>query len=273
MQGFCVLHAAGNRVGQVDLIPLAVQVYLVPSVVAGAGVALGQCTRDALAAAHCCKQRGEIVADTSGALQGSGGIRDVLGDLAAGDLIRQLVIISITACHVVVDGDNLSLIGLGVLAELSSLSGYRVALGELNFGSGDQIRGVAVLDGYVHGLGLDLLIGRTGNVAVQRYSVLAVALIEREGSILAARAIIEYGLATVVLNTNLESCTRGVVYGNITVGGIAHIHNIICCCCGNAHREGSCCKNCACKTKKPLHIRRSPFGNWLPALSMRGKAL
>ena len=40
MQVFCVLHAAGNRVGQVDLIPLAVQVYLVPSVVAGAGVAL-----------------------------------------------------------------------------------------------------------------------------------------------------------------------------------------------------------------------------------------
>ena len=74
-------------------------------------------------------------------LQGSGGIRDVLGDLAAGDLIRQLVIISITACHVVVDGDNLSLVGLGVLAELSSLSGYRVALGELNLGSGDQIRG------------------------------------------------------------------------------------------------------------------------------------
>ena len=78
MQGFCVLYAAGNRVGQVDLIPLAVQVYLVPSVVAGAGVALGQCTRDALAAAHCCKQRGKIVADTGGALQGSGGIRDVL---------------------------------------------------------------------------------------------------------------------------------------------------------------------------------------------------
>ena len=69
MQGFCVLHAAGNRVGQVDLIPLAVQVYLVPSVVAGAGVALGQCTRDALAAAHCCKQRGEIVADTGGAFR------------------------------------------------------------------------------------------------------------------------------------------------------------------------------------------------------------
>ena len=84
MQGFCVLYAAGNRVGQVDLIPLAVQVYLVPSVVAGAGVALGQCARDALAAAHCCKQRGKIVADTGGALQGSGGIRDVLGDLAAG---------------------------------------------------------------------------------------------------------------------------------------------------------------------------------------------
>lgn len=45
MQGFCVLHAAGNRVGQVDLIPLAVQVYLVPSVVAGAGITLGQCAR------------------------------------------------------------------------------------------------------------------------------------------------------------------------------------------------------------------------------------
>ena len=75
MQGFCVLYAAGNRVGQVDLIPLTVQVYLVPSVVAGAGVALGQCARDALAAAHCCKQRGKIVADTGGALQGSGGIR------------------------------------------------------------------------------------------------------------------------------------------------------------------------------------------------------
>ena len=73
MQSFCVLHAAGNRVGQVDLIPLAVQVYLVPSVVAGAGVTLGQCARDALAAAHCCKQRGKIVADTGGALQGSGG--------------------------------------------------------------------------------------------------------------------------------------------------------------------------------------------------------
>ena len=42
MQGFCVLHAAGNRVGQVNLIPLAIQVYLIPSVVAGAGVTLGQ---------------------------------------------------------------------------------------------------------------------------------------------------------------------------------------------------------------------------------------
>ena len=83
----------------------------------------------------------KIVADTGGTLQGSGGIRDVLGDLAAGDLIRQLVIICITACHVVVDGDNLSLVGLGVLAELNSLSGYRVALGELNLGSEDQILG------------------------------------------------------------------------------------------------------------------------------------
>ena len=89
MQGFCVLHTAGNRVGQVNLIPLAVQVYLVPSVVAGAGVALGQCARDALAAAHCREQGKEIVAHAGGAVQGSGGIRDVLGDLAAGDQERK----------------------------------------------------------------------------------------------------------------------------------------------------------------------------------------
>ena len=122
MQGFCVLHAAGNRVGQVDLIPLAVQVYLVPSVIAGAGVALGQCTRDALAAAHCCKQRGKIVADTGGTLQGNGGIRDVLDDLAAGDLIRQLVIISITACHIVVDGDTLASSVLAFLQSSAALA-------------------------------------------------------------------------------------------------------------------------------------------------------
>ena len=71
----------------------------------------------------------------------------------------------------------------------------------------------------------------------------------------------------VVLDADLELGTRGVVNGYITVGCVAHVNNVIRCRCGETHREDSCCKNCASKTKKPLHIRRSPFGNWLPALS------
>ena len=75
MQGLCVSDIAGNGVGQVDLVPAAVQVDLVPCVIAGTGVALGQCARDALAAAHCREQGREIVAHAGGAVQGSGGIR------------------------------------------------------------------------------------------------------------------------------------------------------------------------------------------------------
>ena len=267
MQGLCVLDIAGNGVGQVDLVPAAVQVDLVPCVIAGAGVALGQCARDALAAAHCREQGREIVAHAGGAVQGSGGIRDVLGDLAAGDLICQLVIIGVTVCHVVVDGDDLFLVGLCVLAELGSLGGNSVALGELNVRGGDEVGSEAVLDGNVHGPGRYLLVRRAGNVAVQGYSVLAVALVERERSILAARAVAVNRLAAVVLDADLELGARGVVNGYITVGCVAHVNNVIRCRCGETHREDSCCKNCASKTKKPLHIRRSPFGNWLPALS------
>ena len=40
MQGLCVSDIAGNGVGQVDLVPAAVQVDLVPCVIAGTGVAL-----------------------------------------------------------------------------------------------------------------------------------------------------------------------------------------------------------------------------------------
>ena len=235
--------------------------------IAGTGVALGQCARDALAAAHCREQGREIVAHAGGAVQGSGGIRDVLGDLAAGDLICQLVIIGVTVCHVVVDGDDLFLVGLCVLAELSSLGGNSVALGELNVRGGDEVGSEAILDGNVHGPGRYLLVRGAGNVAVQGYSVLAVALVERERSILAARAVAVNRLAAVVLDADLELGARGVVNGYITVRCVAHVNNVIRCRCGETHREDSCCKNCASKTKKPLHIRRSPFGNWLPALS------
>ena len=37
MQGLCVPDIAGNGVGQVDLVPAAVQVDLVPCVIAGTG--------------------------------------------------------------------------------------------------------------------------------------------------------------------------------------------------------------------------------------------
>ena len=132
---------------------------------------------------------------------------------------------------------------------------------------GDEVGSEAVLDGNVHGLGGNFLVGRTGNVAVQGYGVLAIALVEREGSILAARAVAVNRRAAVVLDADLELGARGVVNGYITVGRVARVNNVIRCRCGETHREDSCCKNCACKTKKPLHIRRSPFGNWLPALS------
>ena len=57
--------------------------------------------------------------------------------LAAGDLIRQLVInrYKRLAYYVVVDGDNLSLVGLGVLAELQQLLADTMSpLEKLNLG-------------------------------------------------------------------------------------------------------------------------------------------
>lgn len=84
-----------HGVGQVDGIPFAAHVDLVPGVVAAAGVALGQGAGDVLAAAHGGKQRGEVIADALGAAEGRGGAGDVALDLAGGDPVRQGLVVAV----------------------------------------------------------------------------------------------------------------------------------------------------------------------------------
>ena len=76
-QAVCVQHTLCYGIGQINLIPSTVYVYLVPSMVASASIALCQGARDALAAAHSCKQGRQVIADALAAVQCSVCVRDI----------------------------------------------------------------------------------------------------------------------------------------------------------------------------------------------------
>ena len=76
-QAVCVQYTLCYSVGQINLIPSTVYVYLVPSMVASAGIALCQRARDALAAAHSCKQGRQVIADALATVQRSTCVRDI----------------------------------------------------------------------------------------------------------------------------------------------------------------------------------------------------
>ena len=244
----------GHGVGQVDLIPLAADVDLIPGVVAAAGVALGQGTGDVLAAAHGGKQRGQVIADALGAAEGVGGAGDVGLDLAGGDLRGQGVVVGVTSRDEVVDRHHFLLVGLGGLAEFRGLGGHGVAGGEADLTGGDQVRGVGAVDGHVHALLGHDLVGGAGDVLADADGVGAVALVQGEGGG-AAGAVAVGGLAAAVLDADLQAGGGGVAHGHIARAGVGGINDLGPGGPGHGDQgeKGYCCEKNADITKQPLH--------------------
>ena len=231
-----------HGVGQVDGIPLAAHVDLVPGVVAAAGVALGQGAGDVLAAAHGGKQRGEVIADALGAAEGRGGAGDIALHLAGGDPVGQGLVVGVAAGDEVVDGNDFLLIGLGV------------AGGEGDFTGGDQVGGVGAVDGHAHGLAGHDPVGGAGEVLADADGVGAVALVQGEGRG-AAGAVAVGGLAAAVLDADLQAGGGGVAHGHITRAGVGGINDLGpgSPSHGDQGQERKGCEQNADITKQPLH--------------------
>ena len=241
---------------EVKELPLETEttVDLVPGVVAVAGVALGQGAGDVLAAAHGGKQRGKVIADALGAAEGRGGAGDVALHLAGGDPVGQGLVVGVAAGDEVVDGHDLLLVGLGVLAQLGGLGRHGVAGGEGDFTGGDQVGGVGAVDGHAHGLAGHDPVGGAGEVLADADGVGAVALVQGEGGG-AAGAVAVGGLAAAVLDADLQAGGGGVAHGHIARAGVGDINDL-----GpgspshgdqGQEREG--CEQNADITKQPLH--------------------
>lgn len=243
-----------HGVGQVDGIPFAAHVDLVPGVVAAAGVALGQGAGDVLAAAHGGKQRGEVIADALGAAEGRGGAGDVALHLAGGDPVGQGLVVGVAAGDEVVDGNHLLLVGLGVLAQLGGLGGHGVAGGEGDFTGGDQVGGVGAVDGHAHGLAGHDPVGGAGEVLADADGVGAVALVQGEGRG-AAGAVAVGGLAAAVLDADLQAGGGGVAHGHIARAGVGGINDLGpgSPSHGDQGQERKGCEQNADITKQPLH--------------------
>ena len=158
---------------------------------------------------------------------------------------------------VVVDRGDLVHVGLGVLAELSGLLAHIVAGGELHVGRGDEVRGVGVFN-----LGVDLLaghnaVGRAGDVLAEEDGVGAVALLEGEDGVLAARAILVGHLFAAVLDADLQFGIGGVVDGDETILGIRGVNGGAIGSAGVHNREQGHdkkhCEHSAGMTKQPFH--------------------
>ena len=225
--------------------------------VAAAGVALGEGAGDVLAAAHGGEEGGEVVADALVAVQGGGGVGDVLADLAGGDVARELGVVGVVTGDVVVDRGDLVHIGLGVLAERGGLLAHIVTGGELHVGRGDEVRSVGVFN-----LGVDLLgghdaVGRAGDVLAEGNGVGAVALLEGEDGVLAARAVLVGRLFVTVLDADLQFGIGGVVDGDETILGIRGVNGGAIGSAGVHNREhghdNKHCEHSAGMTKQPFH--------------------
>lgn len=256
-EGGLVDDALGDGVGHVDLVPVAADVDLVPGVVAAAGVALGEGAGDVLAAAHGGEEGREVVADALVAVQGGGGVGDVLADLAGGDVARELGVVGVVTGDVVVDRGDLVHVGLSVLAERGGLLAHIVTGGELHIGRGDEVRGVGVFN-----LGVDALaghdaVGRAGDVLAEGDGVGAVALLEGEDGVLAARAVFVRRLFVAVLDADLQFGIGGVVDGDKTILGIRGVNGGAIGSAGVHNREhghdNKHCEHSAGMTKQPFH--------------------
>ena len=201
--------------------------------------------------------RREVVADALVAVQGGSGVGDVLADLAGGDVVSELGVVGVVTGDVVVDRGDLVHVGLGVLAELSGLLAYIVAGGELHVGRGDEVRGVGVFN-----LGVDLLaghnaVGRAGDVLAEGDGVGAVALLEGEDGVLAARAVLVGRLFVTVLDADLQFGIGGVVDGDETILGIRGVNGGAIGSAGVHNREHGHdkkhCEHSAGMTKQPFH--------------------
>lgn len=256
-EGGLVDDALGDGIGHVDLVPVAADVDLVPGVVAAAGVALGEGAGDVLAAAHGGEEGREVVADALVAVQGGGGVGDVLADLAGGDVVSELGVVGVVTGDVVVNRGDLVHVGLGVLAERGGLLAHIVTGGELHIGRGDEVRGVGVFD-----LGVDLLaghdaVGRAGDVLAEGDGVGAVALLEGEDGVLAARAVFVRRLFVTVLDADLQFGIGGIVDGDETILGIRGVNGGAIGSAGVHNREhghdNKHCEHSAGMTKQPFH--------------------
>lgn len=207
-QAVCVQYTLCYSVGQINLIPSTVYVYLVPSMVASAGIALCQRARDALAAAHSCKQRRQVIADALATVQRSTCVRDIFAYLAGCDFICKLCIVGVMPCNVVVDCGYLFCIGCCALADFSRLWLTASPAANCTSAGGDKVGSIFVFDFCIYGFSADNLIGCTGNVFTYGNSVCAIALVQREFCSFAAGAVFIGGLIVTVLDAvhfNLES--------------------------------------------------------------------
>ena len=216
-QAVCVQHTLCYSVGQINLIPSTVYVYLVPSMVASSGIALRQRARDALAAAHSCKQGRQVIADALAAAQRSACVRDIFAYLAGCDFICKLCIVGVMPCNVVVDCGYLFCIGCCALADFSRLLADCITCCKLHICGGDKVGSIFVFDFCIYGFSADNLIGCTGNVFTYGNSVCAIALIQREFCSFAARAVFIGGLIVTVLDADLQFGIGSVIYGNKTI--------------------------------------------------------